>query len=171
MEVTKRTITKEEKAQAKELRAVRRYQREQEAEEKAYRGLVKREVKILKFMLKSGVGYHHHGRVDMLDAKVKEQMTALQVPNPRWNVYEPYLWNYTADKRSYNSRCLLGNLWDATEEFKTIYDVPLDGTYRLVVTDSGARGLGSYNYMKAVKVGEKFEAQEVDPGAFRSFGF
>lgn len=147
-------------------------ERERKAEERLHRANLKREIRVMECMLRVGVGYHHHGRVDDLSEEVRGHIARMKHDErPHWLVYDPYFWNHNADQSSYNSRCLLGNLWDRSCGFDSVYDVPLDGTYRFVVHDSGQRGLGSYNYMGAVRVEEEFSAPEVNPGAFRPFGF
>jgi hypothetical protein len=142
-------------------------EKERKAEERLHKANLKREIKVMECMLKVGVGYHHHGRVDDLSEEVRGHIKRMKTDErPHWLVYDPYFWNHNAEESSYNSRCLLGNLWDRSCGFDTIYDVPLDGTYRFVIYDSGQRGLGSYNYMEAVKVEKKFDAPTVNPGGF-----
>lgn len=146
-------------------------EKERKAEERLHKANMKREIKLMEYMLKVGVGYHHHGRVDDMDDEIREHIKRMKTDdNPHWLVYDPYFWNHNANQSSYTSRCLLGNLWDRSCGFDSIYDVPLDGTYRFVISDSGQRGLGSYNYMEAVRVEQEFKAPTVNPGAFRPFG-
>jgi hypothetical protein len=146
-------LRKSGSSHADEMREVRAAERERRAEERRHRANLKREIRVMRSMLKVGVVYQHHGRVDDATESVRERIDQMGAElRPHWQVYEPYFWNYDAGRSSYNSRCLLGNLWDRSCGFDTIYDVPLDGTYRFVIYDSGQRGLGSYNYMGAVKV-------------------
>jgi hypothetical protein len=167
--------TREEIEQNKRNRKYDKEQREYAAEERKENRIrkqnVKREIAVLKFMLKNDVKFYHHSTESSMLETIKRHLEALKEPDARWNVYDPYIWNRQGEGNNTTSRCLLGNLWDRTEDFETIYDVPLDGTYKFVITDSGSRGLGSYNYIRANKVDEEVYVQKVNPGAFRGFGF
>jgi hypothetical protein len=150
--------TKEEKQRDKENR---QYQREQNKAEKEHKALVRRELKILRYMLKTDVLYHHHNTTDSLKKDILKQIEYLK-ERDNYKEYHPYVWNYTPS--SYMSLCLLGNLWSSTSEFATIYDVPLDGSYIFYVYDSGQRGLGSFDYMKAKRVNVETKVPYVNPG-------
>lgn len=152
--------TKEEKQRDKENR---RYQREQNKAEKKHKALIRRELKILKYMLKTDVLYYHHGTSNSLKSKILEEIKYLK-ERDNYKKYHPYVWNYYGEGKSYMSLCLLGNLWSSTSEFETIYDVPLDGTYVFYVYDSGQRGLGSFDYMKAKRVEVETKVPYVNPG-------
>jgi hypothetical protein len=152
---------------ARQRREDRASEKERKAEERLRKANLRREIKVMECMLKVGISYHHHNRVEDLSEQVKGHIKQMKTDErPNWLVYDPYYWNHNVHKNSYNSRCLLGNLWDRSCGFDTIYDVPLDGTYRFVIYDSGQRGMGSYDYMVAVKVEKKFDAPTVNPGAF-----
>jgi len=161
--------TKEEKEAAREHRLYRKeqimYEKEEKRLEKERKKNVKRELAVLLFMKKNDVKYYHHGRADSLLSEINEHITCLKSKKASWNVYDPYIWNYQGEGKNYTSRCLLGNLWNDSI-FPTIYDVPLDGTYIFAVTDSGSRGLGSYNYIKAVPIEEDVHVPKVNPGGF-----
>lgn len=150
--------TKEEKAQDK---LYKQYRREDARNIKAHKALIRRELKVLKYMLKTDVLYHHHGTTDSLKNNILKQIAYLKERDTHTE-YNGYAWNYTPS--SYMSLCLLGNLWSSTSEFDTIYDVPLDGTYVFYVYDSGQRGSGSFDYMKAKRVEVETKVPYVNPG-------
>jgi len=163
-------LSPEEKADIKSNREHDKYMREREKEQKAFKKqqkiLNKRELLILEFMLKSGVLYYHHGKSTPMEAEIKKQISKIK-EGFDWKEYNPYIWNYQGQGNNYMSRCLLGNLYTSGKtNFATIYDVPLDGTYKFVITDSGQRGSGSFDYIKPVLVSETVEVPYVNPGAF-----
>lgn len=168
-------ISKEEIEEAKAYRLYRKeqiaYEKEEKAKVKLRKFNIKRELLVLNFMKKHDVKFYHHSKCDSMLSNINEHIVALKDNNANWCVYDPYIWNYQGEGYNYTSRCLLGNLWSSSSEFPTIYDVPLDGTYKFVITDSGSRGLGSYNYIQAIKVEEEVYVPKVNPGAFRPFGF
>jgi hypothetical protein len=167
--------TKEELESARAHRLWRREQATYDKEERRWNKEnklnIKRELAVLLFMKKNDVGYYHHGRMDSMLSEINDHIKRLKEPDAKWQVYDPYIWNHQGEGNNTTSRCLLGNLWSGGGEFETIYDVPLDGTYKFAITDSGSRGLGSYNYIKAVKADEETYVPTVNPGAFRPFGF
>jgi len=146
-------MTKQEKEEAKRLRFEEKenfkYYKLQEKERKLYEKTekqnIKRELSVLKFMQKNDVKYYHHSTEDSMLKKINEHIEAIK-NGSRWCIYDPYIWNYQGEGNNYTSRCLLGNLWYSISGFESIYDVPLDGTYKFFITDSGQRGCGSYNY-------------------------
>ena len=166
--------SKEELEQNRSNRRYDKEQREYAKEERAAKKLekqnVKRELTVLMFMKKNDVKNYHHSRVDSMLETINSRIESLKQPDARWREYDPYIWNHNGDTGNHTPKCLLGNLWDRGQ-FETIYDVPLDGTYQFAVTDSGSRGLGSYNYIKAVKTEEEVYVEKVNPGAFRPFGY
>lgn len=167
--------TKEELAQRKADRLyqkdLRMYAAQEKAELKLRKANVKRELAVLKFMEKTDVKFYHHGIEDSMLSTIKKLIQELKEKNSNWQKYDPYIWNYKGEGHNYDSVCLMGNLWSSTKEFPSIYDVPLDGSYKFAITDSGSRGLGSYNYMEAVKSDEKVYVPIVNPGAFKPFYF
>ena len=166
-------LTKEEKEYQRSCREYDRECRQREKEERKEKKLnrqnVKRELAVLAFMKKNDVKFYHHGREDSMLKTINNHIEQLKKPNASWQIYDPYIWNYQGEGRNYTSRCLLGNLWSRSEGFETIYDVPLDGSYKFYITDSGSRGLGSYDYIQAAKVDEPVYVPKVNPGGF--FGF
>lgn len=104
----------------------------------------KRELLILNFMKKTDVFYHHHNSKESLKKQVLYQIDVIKKANSVVDYVEDVHEGYVGYSNSYTSRSLLGNSW-RSDEFETIYDVPLDGTYHFHVFDSGQRGLGSIN--------------------------
>lgn len=166
-------VSKEEREQRARDRAYRKQEREYALEEKKSLQLkklcVKRELQVLEFMKKTDVKYYHHSEIDSMLPKILHHIEILKKKDANWVVYDPYIWNYQGEGNNYTSRCLLSCLWRRSKEFPTIYDVPLDGSYEFAIMDSGQRGLGSYDYIKAVKVNEEIIVPKVNPGAFRPF--
>jgi hypothetical protein len=165
-------LTKEQKADIKARRAYAKQQREELAQSKKD---LKREVNILRFMLKTDVLFYHHGKADSMKPTIKKVLETCKVTKTEswgeveWNVpnskvYDPYYWNYSSDKSSYMPKSYLGSLWNGP--FETIYDVPLDGSYEFYIVDSGQRGSGSFSYLSAKKLEEITTVPEVNPGAW-----
>lgn len=144
-----------------------KYRREENAKIKKegieHRKKINREKKILNFMLKTDVLFFHHGRSDSLKAKIERGLRILK-DNNQWAEYHPYIWNRQGEGKNYMSLCLLENIF-SSNEFESIYDVPLDGTYKFSVYDSGERGLGSFNRITATKVESEVKVPYVNPGA------
>lgn len=172
-----RSLSPEAKAELKQNRIWDKQRRENEKKERArikpHKANVKRELAILSYMKKHDVLYHHHSRSDsMMKEIVKALDNMKQVdrdyivildkkyPNPL--EYHPYVWNYLGEGKNYLPKCQLGCLW--TGPFNTIYDVPLDGSYRFEIYDSGRRGLGSINGITASKIQEVVNVPKVAPG-------
>jgi hypothetical protein len=157
-------MTKEQKAAWKQdnedRRRYRKAEREQAAEERQQRARVKRELGILKFMLKTDVLYNHHGRADSLKGSITEAIEWVKRTG-RHTHYHSYIWNY--QDSSYMPYSWLGCIFRSSE-FETIYDVPLDGTYVFYTYDSGQRGLGSFNRMTVRKVETVASIPTVNPG-------
>jgi hypothetical protein len=118
----------------------------------------KREIDILKFMKKTKVEHHHHGTTEL----IKELDILCAIASAEEGQLATY--DYDAVTRSV-PMCQLGNLWNH-EDFQSIYNVPLDGSYRFIVYDSGHRGCGARDYITAVSVTEKPKIPEVNPGGF-----
>ena len=111
---------------------------------------IKRELKLLKFMLKNDVFFYHHSTKDSIKNEIIEAIDFLK----RYNKFE--------DRNGVLS--LFGNIW-RNNEFETIYDVPLDGTYIFYIYDSGQRGLGSCNIITASKK-DSINIPYVNSGSF-----
>lgn len=165
---TRVKYTAEEKAEIafnKESNKNRRaYEKEQKLKEKELKVNIKRELNILKFMLKNDVFYHHHGRKDSMKKTIQNCIDKIKVVN-NWQEYNAYIWNYFGQGKNMMSISLMGNLFDS-REFNNIYEVPLDGTYTFIIYDSGHRGSGSFDYIKPIKIETKFNAPKVNPGGF-----
>ena len=157
-------MTKEQKAAWKleneDRRRFRKAEREQAAEERQQRARVKRELGILKFMLKTDVLNHHHGRADSLKGSIATAIDEVKRTG-RHTHYDSYIWNYRDS--SYMPYSWLGCIFRSSD-FETIYDVPLDGTYVFYTYDSGQRGLGSFSGMSVRKVETEASVPTVNPG-------
>ena len=112
-------------------------------------------------MEKTDVLYYHHNQNESLKLLIREKIISIKQTNEH-EEYNPYICDY--QNSNYMGKCLLGNIFSSSE-FKTIYDVPLDGTYIFSVYDSGARGLGSFNRITVTKIEKEFKAPFVNPGA------
>jgi len=134
------------------------YAKAQRKEVREAKKAKKREIDILKFMQKTTVEHRHHSttelipNLDILCAIASAECGQLTTCD------------YDAATRSV-SMCQLGNLWNHPD-FLTIYNVPLDGTYRFIVYDSGHRGCGARDYITAVSVTEDPIIPKVNPGGF-----
>lgn len=181
--------SKEQKEQRKRDREGNKVFRETK---KQYMSDYRNEVAILKFMLKTDVIYYHHGQEESLKDLIKTQLDKIQSRHKKYlterkkleewgdketyynclfsshinTEYHPYYWNYNKDESSHIPLSYLGRLWYGGE-FETIYDVPLDGSYIFYTTDSGARGLGSMDYLKVRKSTEEVVVYKVNPGAIQ----
>jgi len=148
---------------------------------KETRQMLRREIKIMKYMKKHDVLSHHHGRQDSqktliterLDEMIKYQKENVskeyhQMWHDKHRHRDPYIWNYQSDgkDKGYMPQCWL-NCRFVDSDFDTIYDVPLDGTYEFYCYDSGQRGLGSLNIITTRKIEDKLNVPTVNPGAFR----
>ena len=150
-----------EKQEAIDRKAWAKHEREERRQASGARKLKTRERKILTFMKKTGVEYHHHDRVEMVD--INFFIERLKHEDSHTS-YDPYYWNHSGGT-SQMPIALLGRLWSSCAEFETMYDVPLDGTYRFQCYDSGQRGLGSFGRITAIKVEEPAYVPHVEPGA------
>ncbi len=131
--------------------------------QKAYN---KRELAILKFMLKNDVLYFHHGYSESMKSKITEAINSFKnTDRPRHDVYDPYIWNYQGEGRNYMPKSQLGCLFSGNKDCPTIYDVPLDGSFKFHIYDSGQRGSGSFNCITATKVEVAPVIPFVNPGA------
>ena len=147
------------------------------------RKLAQREIKILTFMKKTKVEYHHHSQVEFIDVQhgidtIKETLSEdkknLKKHNdhqceyyPKSNMhmrYDSYIWNRQGEGNNHMPISWLGCIFSSS--FDSIYDVPLDGTYKFQKYDSGERGLGSYHRLTAIKVEAEAHVPKVDPGAY-----
>jgi hypothetical protein len=162
-----KSLTPEQREERKRNIQYDRERRKEEKEEKArerQRKLdCKRELAVLKFMLSTDVLHHHHGQKDSTIKQIKEQIALVKETGTHVK-YDPYIWNYQGEGKNTLPRCQFGQIWSSSE-FESIYDVPLDGTYRFHSYDSGQRGLGSFNYITATKVLEEVKVSYVNPGA------
>ena len=161
-----KTLSPEEKAERKQNAA---WAKEDRANDKKHKAALreqkqnnKHELNILKFMLKNDVMYFHHGSSESMKKTIQKQIDYL-IKREEHTEYDPYIWNYYGKGKNRMSLCLLGCLWSGPG---TIYDVPLDGTYKFHIYDSGQRGLGSFNRITATKVENAVVVPHVDPGAF-----
>lgn len=143
----------------------REYAKAEKLKIKQEKALAKKELEILNFMLKTDVLFYHHGKSSSMRSLILEQIKGLKT-NGNAKVYDPYIWNYQGECNNYTFRSNLGCLFSGGNNFKTTHDVPLDGSYKFVINDSGQRGLGSYDYIKAVKIDEEVKIPYVNPGAF-----
>lgn len=152
-------MPKKSKAELKEQLRLRKLDREIDREEKRQakekKLNLRREKSILKLMLKTGVLFHHHGRSDSLKEEIKKRLRLIE-ENGSHQEYNQY--------KGCMPLSQLGCIFNS-REFHSIYDVPLDGTYKFEVYDSGQRGLGAFRIITAVKIEEKFQAPYVNPGA------
>ena len=148
-------------------RRQREYDKQARHEKKINRELRKREITILKYMLKTDVEFFHHGRADSMKIEIMKQLEILKNPNQSYDKYNAYIWNYQGPGKNSLPRCQFDCIFSPGDTgFETIYDVPLDGTYHFVIFDSGQRGLGTFNYIKPIKIGTTFNTPKVNPGGF-----
>src|ERR1017187_6776985 len=114
---------------------------------------------ILKYMLKHDVMYFHHGYSESMKPKIQKQIEYLKRTNkPR--EYDSYIWNYQGEGHNTMPLSWLGCIFSGN-----IYEVPLDGTFKFHIYDSGQRGSGSFNRMKATEVEAEVKIPFVNPGA------
>jgi hypothetical protein len=175
---TNTSNTRDTRAARKEAAAIQReafkyrqedkaLEKEQKRQERELKKNVKREIALLKFMLKTDVQYYHHGKNDSLKNDLERALKTITESNS-YQEYNGYA--YLIQEGNYMSRALLGHQWTSSE-FKSIYDVPLDGSYVIYCYDSGARGLGTFHYMSAKRAEVQIEVPKVNPGAFRGLNF
>jgi len=166
-----RQLTKEQKAEnslhAKWRRDDNRRDKERKAELQISKANAKRELAILLFMEKTDVLDHHHSRTDSLLTRIIHNINTIKLSikegNPKHTEYDPYIWNHNSNGSSFMPISQLGCLWRGP--FDTIYDVPLDGTYKFHTYDSGERGSGSFHRITADKVEVEVKAPFVSPGS------
>lgn len=163
-------LTKEEQAYEKQRREWARedraaLKREKEAQ-RLLKANAKRELAILDYMLKTDMKYHHHGREDSMIQQIKEAINAIKTDPKNFKIYDPYVWNRLGEGNNYLPACHFGNLWSRSNDFDTIYEVPLDGSYRFYTYDSGQRGIGSFHYISCKKIEEVITVPKVNPGGF-----
>jgi len=149
-----------EKQEALDRKAWKKHEREEKRQATEARKLITRERKILTFMKKTKVEYHHHSKVDIID--ITPHLEKLK-RNESHTSYDSYYWNHSGGS-SQMPIALLGFLWSSSD-FDSMYDVPLDGSYKFQCYDSGQRGLGSFGRITAVKVEEEAYVPFVNPGA------
>lgn len=182
-----KSLTPEQKAERK-LHAQYRKQdaernRENRAEFKAHKTVLKKAIAVLTYMKKTDVLFHHHSRTDSMMSTIVSTLDSLKKPErdfieftvgtnyrdekrvklARHNEYNGYYWNYNSEKSSYMPKAQLGCLWYGP--FDTIYDVPLDGSYTFYMYDSGSRGLGTMNCISAKPTEKETVVPYVNPGA------
>lgn len=133
------------------------------SQEKHHQSNLKRELKILKFMLKNDVLYYHHDRQDSMKKAILLAIDKIKQKS-QYEEYNSYIWNYLGQGNDYAPFSWLGCRF-LSPDFKTIYDVPLDGTYKFHIYDSGQRGLGSFNILTTTKVEDVPNVPKVNPGA------
>lgn len=124
---------------------------------------IARELRILKFMLKHDVFYHHHGQESSMKEIIKKQIEYLKKRNT-FEIYDSYIWNYLGKDNNYKPLSWLDFVFKSCE-FDSIYEVPLDGSYKFNAYDSGNRGLGSFSYLSVSKVEKPISVPKVNPGA------
>jgi hypothetical protein len=160
--------TPEEKAESKQRREWDREERKrlklEKEESRKNKIAIKTELAILRFMLKTDVLYYHHGKQDSMKSVIKTTIQEIK-ETEQIKEYNGYVWNYLGEGNNYLPKCQLGNLF-SSDEFETIYDVPLDGSYIFSIFDSGQRGLGSFNYIRVTKTENEIIVPYVNPGAF-----
>lgn len=142
----------------KEERARERARKE---EEKKHKELIARELTILHYMKDLGLLYYHHSEADNLEKRIEEAIK--MVNEGQVQEYNPYVWNHQGEGNNYMPICQFGKLW-RHNQFETIYDVPLDGTWIFYGYDSGERGLGAFHRISAHKVGNPPYVPGVKPG-------
>ena len=159
-----KSIGKEEYERQQEYKRWDREQAKREREEKRIlRANLKREKAVLTFMKKNDVMYHHHGRKESMMDEIKSALG--KIKEGEYQEYDPYIWNRQGEGNNYLPLCQFGNIFSGTSEFETIYDVPLDGTYKFYIYDSGERGLGSFNRITAKKVEQETKVPYVHSGS------
>lgn len=139
----------------------RQRERERKEKEKAHKILVQRELSVLQFMLSNGLLYYHHSQADSLEHRVKEAIE--QAKEGQTQVYDPYIWNRQGEGNNYLPLCQFGKIW-IHDQFDSIYDVPLDGTWQFYGYDSGERGLGAFHRISAHETGNPPYVPRVQPG-------
>jgi len=144
----------------KEERAIAKAQKEKE---KAHKIRVQRELAVLQFMLRTGILYYHHGEAESMRLRVVRAIG--KVCEGLVEEYDPYIWNHQGEGNNYMPFCQFGKIW-RHEQFPSIYDVPLDGTWIFYGYDSGERGLGAFHRISAHKAGNPPYPPKVDPGGF-----
>ena len=164
-----KNLSQEQRDELKQNRILDKQRREEEkafkAAERHKKKMAKQELKILMFMKKSGVIYYHHGQEESIKESIIATIADVKETGEH-NQYNNYVWNHYGEGNNRMSRSLMGNLWGGALGFETIYDVPLDGSHVFYITDSGQRGLGSFNYMSVKKVESTVTVPKVNPGAF-----
>lgn len=123
----------------------------------------KRELSILNFMKKTDVLYHHHKSSESLRKQILYHIDLIRKENSVDGYVKDVHKEYYSVYTGHISRSLLGNRW-CSDEFETIYDVPLDGTYHFHVFDSGQRGLSSINGITCHKVENEVVLPKIDSG-------
>jgi len=155
----------ERERKAKLTAEEREYEKQMKEIDKAWKITVKRhkklmnaEIRILRYMKKTGVNFHHHGEITSIDV-----MPALNymIERKKSSNDHSYCWNTFHGLDS----SLLEFEW-SSNEFSEIHDVPLDGSYIFQAYDSGQRGCGAVNYITAVHVEDEPYVPFVSPGSF-----
>ncbi len=177
-----KSLTPEQKEQRKKEA---RWRKEDAIENKQQKALLRdhkaklaKAKAVLLYMKKTDVLYHHHSQSDSMMKDIIKALDSLKQPNrntvtfridgeykdyPRHNEYNSYIWNYQGEGNNYLPICQFGCIWRGP--FDTIYDVPLDGSYRFSIYDSGQRGLGSFNGITATPVEKPVNIPKVSPGS------
>jgi hypothetical protein len=151
-------LSKEEKELKKQQiendRAWKLRKKRENEEQKLQKKELKNNINILKYMKKNDVIYYHHSEEESMIKKIKEYLEYIK----KTNRFTEYI------NSRYTPLCLLGCKWSGDCDFDSIYDVPLNGEYEFYITDSGMRGLGSYDYLHLKKVESKVHIPFVNPG-------
>jgi hypothetical protein len=158
-------LTKEEKEIKKQQILDNKYWRLEKKREKEgerlHKKRIRQNVNILKYMKKNNVIFYHHNQEESMMYLINRRLEYIKTSN-KFEVYDGYMWNHIDS--NYTPLCLLECLWSRDCGFDSIYDVPLNDEYEFYITDSGSRGLGSYNYLHLKKVESKVHVPFVNPG-------
>jgi hypothetical protein len=161
-----KSIGREEYERQREHRKwEREYAKREREANRDLRGKLKREKEVLTFMLKNDVLYYHHNRSESMMEDIEKALNKVKI-DKKHQEYDPYIWNRQGEGNNYIPLCQFGNIFSNVDGFGSIYEVPLDGTYKFYIYDSGQRGLGSFNYITAKKVEQELKVPHVNSGGF-----
>ena len=126
---------------------------------------ITKELAILQFMYEDGdlTRHFHHGESNPLKMEIGHRIEVMLNLGTTTEFNE-----YAASRNSGDSQLplsQLGCLW-RHDKFPSIYDVPLDGTWRFFTYDSGERGLGAFNRISAFDAKALPAITKVYPGEF-----
>lgn len=154
----------ERKSNVEYDKRMRKEAKEEKQRLKEHKILIKRELTLLEYMLKSGTKFHHHSEKEDMSKLIQKLIDNLKI-NGEITKYHPYIWNYQGQGKNTLPLCQMDNIW-RNSDFNTIYDVPLDGTYIFYIYDTGQRGLGSFNHITCSKVISEISVPKINPGGF-----